>query len=317
MTITAAPAHNQMARNQMSPLDWAMLGLCAIAWGSAYTFNKIAISELPPLTITAARLPIAALFLFSLCLATRTILPPFGRAWAPFFVFTLLSNVTPFLFVLRGQRDTASGLAAVIGATTPLFVMLLAHVWTADEKLAPRKVVGVATGLAGVGIVMGPAAWTWTGDATAKFALIFASVLYAIGAIYSKRLVAYPPLTLATLQMTCGSLITVPLALLWDKPWSMATPSRAAVGAIAGTAIIGSSLAAITYFHVLRRAGATNAMLVTLLVPVTPILLGSILFGESLLPREIIGALIIALALLIIDGRLVQLWTRAAAQRKP
>ena len=139
----------------MTPFDWLMLGLCAISWGSAYTFNKIAIAELPPLTFTAARLPIAAAFLFLLCLATGTALPRSGRAWAPFFVFTMLSNVTPFLFVLRGQRDTASGLAAVIGATTPLFVMLLAHVWTADEKLERRKVVGVAAGLAGVAIVDG------------------------------------------------------------------------------------------------------------------------------------------------------------------
>ena len=99
-------------------------------------------------------------------------------------------------------------------------------------------------------------------------------MLYAVGAIYSKRLVGYPPLIIATMQMICGSLITVPLALLWDKPWTLAVPSRAVVLAVSGTAIIGSSLAAITYFHVLRRAGATNAMLVTLLVPVTPILLG-------------------------------------------
>jgi drug/metabolite transporter (DMT)-like permease len=291
-------------RYRLTLSDWLMMGLCAVAWGSAYTFNKVAIAELPPLTITASRLPIAAAFLFVLCLATKTALPRFGRAWAPFFVFTLLSNVTPFLFVLRGQRDTASGLAAVIGATTPLFVMLLAHVWTADEKLERRKVFGVTAGLIGVAIVMGPAALTWTGDAVAKFALVFASVLYAIGAIYSKRLIGYPPLALATLQMTCGSIITVPLALLWDKPWTMAAPSQLAVMAIIGTAIIGSSLAAITYFYVLRRAGATNAMLVTLLVPVTPILLGAVLFGERLLWREVVGALVIAFALLVINGRI-------------
>jgi drug/metabolite transporter (DMT)-like permease len=291
---------------RMATRDWLMLLLCSVCWGSAYTFNKLIIPEVPALTITASRLAIACVVLTLLARLAGHHLPPVGRAWAPFLVFTLFSNVVPFLMVLKGQKETASGLAAVLGATTPLFLILLAHLFTTDERLESRKLAGVLVGIIGVGVVMGADALAgWSTALGAKLLLIAASVLYAIGAIYSKRLVGYPPLVLAAMQMTCGCLITTPFALLIDQPWTQAMPSHQALLALAGTAIIGSSLSAVTYFHVLRRAGATNAMFVTLLVPVTPILLGAAFLGEHLLARELMGAAVIAAALLIVDGRMV------------
>lgn len=288
----------------MTSRDWALLAMCAVFWGSAYTFNKVIVTELPALTITAARLVIAASFLTLLATLQGVRLPPFGRQWHAFFVFTLFSNVVPFLFVLRGQRETASGLAAVIGATTPLFVILLAHVFTTDERMQGRKVAGVLVGMAGVAVVVGADALAgWSSGLAAKLSLVFAAFLYAVGAVYSKRIVGLPPIAMAAMQMICGMVIALPLAMLIDQPWSLPQPSRKVVLAIIGTAIIGSSLSAIAYFHILKRAGATNAMLVTLLVPITPILLGGLLFGERLLWREVIGAAIIGAALLLIDGR--------------
>ena len=288
----------------MAGRDWVLLGICALCWGSAYTFNKLVVAELPSLTITASRLVIAAAFLTTLATLQAVRLPPFGRPWHAFFVFTLFSNVVPFLFVLRGQRETASGLAAVIGATTPLFVILLAHVFTADERMQGRKVAGVVVGMAGVAVVVGADALAgWSTGLAAKLSLVFAAFLYAVGAIYSKRIVGLPPISMAAMQMICGMVITLPLAIVIDQPWSLPPPSTKVVLAVIGTAIIGSSLSAIAYFHILKRAGATNAMLVTLMVPITPILLGALLFGERLLWREVAGAAIIGMALLIIDGR--------------
>jgi drug/metabolite transporter (DMT)-like permease len=288
---------------RMGSFEWLMMLACAFCWGSAYIFNKVAIAELPSLTITASRLLLAALLLQLLCRMRGIQLPWSGRAWAPFFVYTIFSNVAPFLFVLHGQKETAAGLAAVIGSSTPLFVILLAHVWTHDEKLRGRKIVGVLVGLVGVAVVIGSEALSFDGPMIAKGSLLVASMLYAIGAIFAKRLTRYEPMALAAMQMTAGFIVALPLALLIDLPWQLPMPSSMAMGAIAGTAVIGSSLAAITYFHVLRRAGATNAMLVTLLVPITPIVLGALLFGERLQAREILGGLIVAAALVIIDGR--------------
>ena len=312
----ASPTGTVHAVFVMTGRDWVLLLFCALCWGSAYTFNRVIVAELPSLTITAARLVVAASFLTLLATLQGVRLPPFGRQWQAFFVFTLFSNVVPFLFVLRGQRETASGLAAVIGATTPLFVILLAHVFTTDERMQGRKVAGVIVGMSGVAVVVGTDALSgWSSGLAAKLSLVFAALLYAIGAVYSKRIVGLPPIAMAAMQMICGLVITFPLAILIDQPWSLPPPSTKVVLAVIGTAIIGSSLSAIAYFHILKRAGATNAMLVTLLVPITPILLGGVLFGERLLAREVIGATIIGAALLLIDGRPLR-WIMQRMRRK-
>lgn len=300
----------------MSLGDWAMLALCAIFWGSAYTFNKITIAEMPVLTVTGVRLVIAASFLYLLARLNGVVIPKPGAAWRPFFVFTLFSNVFPFLLVLYGQRSTASGLAAVLGATTPLFLIILAHYFTHDERIIPRKLLGVIVGLAGVAIVVGPAALEgWNESVEGKLALVFAALLYAVGAVYSKRLATHPPLVISTLQMTCGAVLIVPVMLFVDQPWTIARPSNFAIGSLVATAIFSSALASYTYFRVFRRAGAVNAMLVTLLVPITPLIIGAIAFGERLLFREAIGGLVIGLALVIVDGRLPRaIWRRMSGR---
>jgi drug/metabolite transporter (DMT)-like permease len=295
----------------MTARDWAILVFCALCWGSAYTFNRIMVGEIPTLTISLGRMVTASLFLGTLAMIQGVKLPRDLKSWRPFFLFTLFSNVVPFLFVLRGQRETASGLAAVIGATTPVFVILLAHVFTSDERLSVRKIIGVATGIAGVAVVVGPQALSgWSSGLVAKLSLVFAAFLYAVGAIYARRIVGIPALAMATMQMMCGTLVVLPFVLAIDQPWSQPWPPRHALMAMVASGILASSLSAIAYFHLLKRAGPTYAMLVTLLVPVAPVGLGALLFGERLLGREIWGAAIIALALMIIDGRVVS-WLKA------
>jgi drug/metabolite transporter (DMT)-like permease len=307
---TSAPS-GATAPFVMTTRDWAILVFCALCWGSAYTFNKIMVGEIPALSIACGRMIIASLFLFSLATWQGVSLPRDMKTWRPFFVFTLFSNVVPFLFVLRGQQETASGLAAVIGATTPVFVILLAHLFTTDERLSPRKITGVAAGIIGVAIVVGPQALASSSSGlAAKMSLVFAAFLYAVGAIYSRRILGISALAMATMQMICGTVVTLPFALAIDQPWSLAMPPASALMAMLATGIVASSLSAIAYFHLLKRAGATYAMLVTLLVPVAPIILGAILFGERLLWREVCGAVTIALALMIIDGGVVA-WLKA------
>ncbi len=288
----------------MTTRDWAVLLFCALCWGSAYTFNKVMVGEIPALSIALGRMIIASLFLGSLAALQRVPLPRDVVTWRRFFAFTMFSNVVPFLFVLHGQRETASGLAAVIGATTPVFVILLAHAFTNDERLSPRKIVGVAAGIVGVVVVVGPQALVgWSSGLAAKMSLVFAAFLYAVGAIYSRRIVGVPALAMATMQMICGTLVVLPFAIAIDRPWSLPMPPSTALFSLVASGILASSLSAIAYFHLLKRAGPTYAMLVTLLVPVAPIVLGGIVFGERLAWREVCGAVIIALALIIIDGR--------------
>jgi drug/metabolite transporter (DMT)-like permease len=294
---------------RMTTADWGVLGLCAVLWGSAYSFNKITLAELPPLVVTAVRLVLAAATMFLIAHLTGTRIPPLGPAWRPFFVFTLMSNVVPFLLVLYGQRSTPSGLAAVLVTTTPLFLLVIAYL-TGHERLEARRLFGVLMGIAGVAIAVGGELLDGLSEAfAAKLALVAAALLYAIGALYSKRLMAHDPVVISTLQMSAGAILTVPLMLVFEPPWTLAAPSPRAIAALAATAVFGSALASYTYFQVFRRAGPVNAMLVTLLVPVTPLLLGVVFLGERLNLREVTGAAVIAAALVIIDGRMVA-WLR-------
>ncbi len=284
--------------------EWLMLCLCAMLWGSAYVFNAIAIKELPHLTITLMRLIIAATFLQVVLRMSGQALPRGWSIWSSFFVMTMLSNVGPYLLVLQGQMGTTSGLAAVLTATTPLFTILLAHVFTRDERLTANKFVGVIVGILGVAIVVGLDAWAGaSASMVAKLFLIAASLLYAIGSIYAKRFSKLPPLVIATGIMTSGALLSLPLSLYFDRPWTLPIPSTEVWLAVLFTGVFGSALAAISYFRLFAVSGASNAMLVTLLLPVTPVIGGALYLGERLALREVIGAAVIMFALVIIDGR--------------
>lgn len=306
-----APSGMPPSALRMGWSEWAMLCLCAMLWGSAYVFNAVAIKELPHLTITFARLVIASSFMLVVLRVCGLRLPREPRIWLAFLVMTLLSNIGPYLLVLRGQMGTTSGLAAVLTATTPLFTILLAHYFTHDERLSANKIVGVLIGLAGVAIVVGiDASAGMSGEVDAKLTLVAASLMYAIGGIYAKRFSDTPPMVIAASIMTGGALVALPVALVIDQPWSLPVPSWHAVGAVVLIGVFGSALAAIAYFRVFTVSGATNAMLVTLLLPVTPVIGGAILLGERLAPRELAGGLVIMLALAIIDGRLLKSLTR-------
>jgi drug/metabolite transporter (DMT)-like permease len=188
-----------------------------------------------------------------------------------------------------------------------LFTILLAHFFTRDERLTANKLVGVLVGIAGVAIVMGSEVWTGlSGSVAAKLALVAASFMYAVGSIYSKRFGGMPPLVIAASVMLSGAIVAVPLSLVVDRPWTLPMPSLEVIVAVLLTGVFGSALAAITYFRVFTASGATNAMLVTLLLPVTPVIGGALYLGERLELREVAGALVIMLALAIIDGRMLQ-----------
>jgi drug/metabolite transporter (DMT)-like permease len=159
----------------------------------------------------------------------------------------------------------------------------------------------------GVAIVVGPDAWAGaTSSFVAKLALVGASLLYAIGSIYAKRWQGMPPLVIAATLMTSGALMSLPLSLVFDRPWALPSPSLEVWLAVAFTGVFGSALAAITYFRVFAVSGATNAMLVTLLLPITPIIGGALYLGEKLAVREFAGTAVVMLALVIIDGRAIR-----------
>jgi drug/metabolite transporter (DMT)-like permease len=291
---------------RMGASEWALIGLHSMLWGTAFFFAELAIPEVPALTIAAFRLIPASLITAGVCLWLGYRLPATWREWGRLVLLAAANNVTPILLILWAQREVTGGIAAVFNATTPLFGVFLAHVFTQDERLSAVKVTGILVGISGVAVLVGADLLGGFGSSgLAKLALIGAALCYALAGVYARGFPQYPPQILAAGQMIGALLLSMPLALLVDQPWMLSLPSAKAASAVVGMGLFASALAALCYFTVLKRAGATNAMLATLLVPLTPIMLGGLFLGETLAPREITGACIIALALLTIDGRLV------------
>jgi drug/metabolite transporter (DMT)-like permease len=295
------------ATTEMDERDWALLVLLSILWGGSFFFTGVAIRELPPLTIVLARVTIAAALLLPLLLAQGGRLPASLAGWKPFFVMGLLNNVIPFSLIVCGQAWIASGVASVLNATTPLFTVLVMAA-SGDEPLAARRVVGVLGGLAGVVILSGQGLEFAGGQTLGMLLCLGAALSYGFSGLWGRRkLAGVPPLTSATCQLICSSIVMLALAGVIEQPWLLPAPSLPTWLALLGTAALSTALAYIIFFQILVRSGASNVMLVTLLIPVSAILLGHFLLGEPLEAREVIGAFVIGAALLIVDGR-AQRW---------
>lgn len=217
----------------------------------------------------------------------------------------LLNNVIPFSLIAYGQTRIGSGLAAVLNSTTPLFTLIVARVF-AGESLTANKIAGVALGIAGVAVLMGPDALT--SNASSLIGMLCAlagAVSYGFSALWMQRLRDIPPLVSSGAQLTCSTLFLLPLAAVSDRFWQLPLPSTPSLAAVLGLAIMGTALAFIVYFRISATAGPANVMLVTLLVPVSAIALGALVLDEALSAHQIAGALIIASALIVTDGRLL------------
>jgi len=297
----------------MSQTDWTLLVVLSVLWGGSFYFAKIAVREIPPLTLALGRVGIAALALLIIARAMSTPLPRNGRTWWDFTVMAALNNVVPFTLIFWGQIYISIGLASILNATSPLFGVLVAHFLTHDDRLNAGRVVGLIAGFTGVVVLIGPDLLTELGtNVLAELALLASSMFYAFGAVYSRRARALPPIMVATGQLSMSTVLLLPVVFLFDKPSSVLTASNAAIWAMVSIALLSSALAYLIYFRILARSGATNALLVTFLIPVSAILLGILLLSETLDLRQIAGMAAIFVGIAAIDGRPARFLARAA-----
>jgi drug/metabolite transporter (DMT)-like permease len=295
--------------------DWSLLGVLSVLWGGSFFFTGVSLQELPPLTIVFLRVALAAIILLPALWVYRTRFPESLSGWKPFFALALLNNVLPFSLIVVGQTYIPSGLASVLNATTPLFTVLVMAA-AGDEKLYARRVAGVIVGLIGVIVLHGQSLDFEAGQSVGILLCLAAAFFYGLAALYARRkLLDSPPLATAAFQLTASSLVMAVVAAAVERPWQLPLPGAATWLAIVGSAALSTALAYIIFFRILRRAGSTNVMLVTLLIPVTAILLGYLVLGETISLREIVGAAVIGSALLIIDGRMSRLFRRPLAIR--
>jgi len=313
----AGPHTHAMIRSVMNRSDWLTLIGLAVIWGSAFFCIHVAVHSVPPLTYVWVRVTIAAAALWAY-LAWRK--EPAGlpkSVWGSMVVLALLNNVIPFILFGWGQTHIASGLASILNATTPIWGVIVAHVFTHDERMTPRKIAGVLLGFGGVALMIGPDLLGSIGNnVVAQLACVTAALLYALAGVWARRFkrLGVSPMSVTTGQLTASALVMLPVALVFDRPWEQAVPPLGALGAILVLAVVCSAYAYILYFRLIDSAGATNALLVTLLVPPVAILMGALMLGEIIEARDVAGLGLIALGLAAIDGRLLSLFQRREVQ---
>jgi drug/metabolite transporter (DMT)-like permease len=290
----------------MTRSDWALIAALSVIWGGAFFFIEIMLRELPPNTMVLLRLSLAAPPLLAWLAIKGERLPLDARSWGAFIVLGAMNVAIPFILFGYGQVRISAGLASILNATTPLWGVLVAHFLTRDERATPLRVLGVLLGFAGVAVMLGADALTGLDDnALAQIACIVATLFYALASIYGRRMGDHglSPMQIATGQVVAAALIMLPVAGLTEQFWALPVPGGATWMAALGLSLISTSLAYVLYFRLLASAGATNSLLITFLIPVTAILLGLLILGEELAPRQIAGMALIALGLVALDGR--------------
>jgi drug/metabolite transporter (DMT)-like permease len=314
----AAAQDAYVIRTLMNRGDWLILGVLALIWGGAFFFIGVAVRHVQPLTYVWLRLTIAAaaMWLFLRAKGQPVRLPP--QLWGSMLVLALLNNAIPFALFGWGQTHIASGLASILNATTPIWGVVVAHLLTHDERMSPRKIAGVLLGFGGVATMIGPSLLSSLGtSALAQLACVTASLCYALAAVWARRFRAMgvSPLSVTTGQLTAGALVMLPVSMFIDRPWLHAFPPLSAWGAIVALALMCTAFGYVLYFRLIDHAGATNALLVTLLVPPVAILLGGLFLHETLAPQDFLGLALIALGLAAIDGRLLTALASRRLQR--
>lgn len=305
---------------RMTYRDWGLLFLLSVLWGGSFFFVAVAVREVPPLTVVGLRTGIAALTLGAV-LWIRGETWPFAQGTvAAFFVMGFLNNLVPFSLLFWAQTMIPSGLASILNATTPIFSIIVAHFLLADERMARNRAIGILSGFLGVVVLLGGGVQNGPGIAfSGMLACLAAALSYGFAGVYGRR---FKAMNLSATQVAFGQLVAtttmmVPIVSVADRPWALAAPGLPVIASVLALAIMSTALAYVIFFRVLASAGAVNVTLVTLLVPVSAILLGRFILGEDLALRHYAGMGLIGIGLLAIDGRIAERLRWSSGAGKP
>lgn len=301
-----------MEQKSLSGRAWAELLLLAAIWGGSFLSIRIALDEIGPLTSVAHRTGWAMLALWIVVLTMRLPIPREPRVWLAFLVMGLLNNVIPFALMAWGQLYVETGLTSILNASTAIFGVLAAAVFFADERITVRKGVGVALGFIGVATAIGLDNFrNFDLRSLAQLAILAGTVSYALASVWARRFLSgLPPQVAAAGMLTGATLVTLPLAVLVEGPLTLDLQAQTSL-AIAYYALIATGGAYLLYYRVLAMAGSGNLMLVTLLIAPVAITLGAVVRHEALGPNAFLGFALLALGLIVLDGRV---WARLRRQ---
>ena len=283
--------------------DWLLFGALGIMWGSSYLFIKIGVESFGTFTLIALRLLIGATLLWVVLRLRHIPLPRERRVYGHLLVMACINIAIPFTLITWAEQSVDSALAAIIAATVPLFVIVIAPAFLPDEPIRVNGVIGLLIGFVGILILVSPGLTSVGGNPTGELALLGASLSYAIGNIYNRRNVrGLPPLIPAVFQVTFALLIVGAIALVVEHPWE-ARPGAQAVFAVVWLGIFGSGLAYMAYFRLLGRWGATRTSLVAYLLPIVGIVLGFLVLQESIDSTLVLGTALVIAGVAFVNSR--------------
>lgn len=273
--------------------DLALLLLLSTLWGTSYTFIKIGVETIPPVTLIAARTAIAGAILLAIIRMRGLKMPRDRRNWRNFAIQALLNSVVPFTLIAWAEQTVDAGLAVILNSTTPIFAFLLTALVTRHEAVNARKLFGVAAGIVGICLIIGLEAIGGLGQGlVAQLSIVAATISYAVAAIFSKNFRGLDPMMPAAGSMVCGAAMLIPVSLMVDRPWALA-PSADSLLALLGLSVFSTAIAFVIYFRLMQTLGSVGTTAQAYLRVPIGVAIGVLFLGEALAPTVWVGLLFV------------------------
>jgi drug/metabolite transporter (DMT)-like permease len=285
--------------------ELALLLALATLWGASYTFIKLGVATIPPITLIAARTAIAGVLLLAIMRWRGLRMPRDGVTWRRFLFQACLNSVIPWTMIAWGERWLDAGLATILNSTSPIFTFFLTLSITRHEALTSRKLLGVVAGMAGICLIVGMQALAGLGEQlTAQIVTVLAAICYAGAAIFSRGFKDLDPMAPAAGSLLCGAALLIPASLVVDRPWTF-VPSTSSLLALAGLAVFSTALAFVIYFRLIRTLGSVGTTAQAYLRVPIGVAVSVVLLGESLNSTAWIGlaCVVVGVAAMTIPAR--------------
>jgi drug/metabolite transporter (DMT)-like permease len=275
------------------PLDLALLLLLATLWGASFTFIKVGVETIPPMTLIAGRTSIAALLLVAVLRYRGIALPRDPALWRQFFVQACLNSVLPFTLIAWAEQTVDAGLATILNSTSPIFTFVLTAIIAGRQHATGRKLFGVVSGMIGICLIVGIGALAGIEEQLIpELAIVAATICYAGAALFGRRFERLDPMLPAAGSLLSGAIVLTPLCLVVDQPWTL-EPSSRSMGALFGLAVFSTALAFTIYFRLIRTLGPVGTTSQAYLRVPIGIAIGVLFLGERLAPTTWIGSILV------------------------
>jgi drug/metabolite transporter (DMT)-like permease len=303
--MTEATTRDASTSEPAFGVELALLMGLATLWGGSYTFIKLGVATIPPVTLIAGRTLIAGLLLLLIMQWRGVRLPNDAATWRRFLFQACLNSVIPWTLIAWAERSVDAGLATILNSTSPIFTFFLTLAIARQDALSWRKLLGVVAGMAGICLIIGVQAFQGVGEqVVAQIAIVTATICYAGGAVFSRGFRGLDPMAPAAGSLLCGAAILLPVSVVFERPWTLA-PSMTSVLALLGLAIFSTAIAFVIYFRLIQTLGSVGTTAQAYLRVPIGVALGVLLLGEKLSPTALIGlaCVVIGVAAMTIPGR--------------